>query len=102
MNKLIRGCFFFLGLIALANLANAQSSGTIEGTVRDPSGAVIPNATVSAQNATTGVLTTRRQTTRVYLCSSLPQASMEFGRARRAFSRSFTKRSQLTRWQSCL
>ena len=61
MNKLKRlapAWFLFVGLIVVANLANAQSSGTIEGTVKDPTGAVIANATVSAQNLATGVETT--------------------------------------------
>ena len=59
MHKLKRACFFFLGLIVVANLANAQSSGTIEGTIKDSTGAVIANATVSAQNTATNVETTR-------------------------------------------
>ncbi len=59
MHTLKRACFFFLGLIVATNLANAQSSGTIEGTVTDSSGAVIANATVSAQNVATAVETTR-------------------------------------------
>jgi hypothetical protein len=61
MNKLKRLApvwFLFVGLVVVANLANAQSSGTIEGTVKDPTGAVIANATVSAQNLATGVETT--------------------------------------------
>ena len=60
MNKSKWACFFFLGLIVVGvNLANAQSSGTIEGTVKDSSGAVIANATVSAHNVDTAVETTR-------------------------------------------
>jgi Carboxypeptidase regulatory-like domain/TonB dependent receptor len=58
MNKLKRAGFLFLGLMLVASFANAQSSGTIAGTVTDSTGAVIPNATVSAQNTTTGVETT--------------------------------------------
>ncbi len=58
MNKFKGAYLFFLGLIVAANLANAQSSGTIEGTVTDSTGAVIANATVSAQNTATGVDTT--------------------------------------------
>ncbi len=59
MNRLIRACFIFLGLIAVASLANAQSNGTITGTVTDSTGAIIANATVSAHNAATGVDTPR-------------------------------------------
>lgn len=48
-----------LALIVAAGTASAQSSGTITGTVTDPSGAVVPNATVSALNLATNVKTTR-------------------------------------------
>jgi len=59
MNRFKRACVFFLGLIAAASFANAQSAGTVEGTVTDSSHAVIANATVVARNAATGVETTR-------------------------------------------
>lgn len=39
--------------------ASAQSSGSISGTITDPTGANIPNATVTAKNLATGVVTTR-------------------------------------------
>ena len=40
-----------LSLFILAPKGWAQSSGTIEGTVKDPQGAVVPNATVEMHNA---------------------------------------------------
>ncbi|HTY64100.1 MAG TPA: TonB-dependent receptor [Acidobacteriota bacterium] len=40
-----------LSLFIFAPLAQAQSSGTIEGTVTDPRGGVVPNATVEIHNA---------------------------------------------------
>ena len=48
MNKLIRACILFLGLFVSANLAEAQSSGTVTGTITDSTGAIVPNATVTA------------------------------------------------------
>lgn len=52
--------FAFLCCLALACLAPAASRaqtfrGTILGTVRDPNGAVVPNATVTAKNVGTGL-----------------------------------------------
>src|SRR5690348_6817835 len=46
-------------LFALSASAQVAGSGTIEGTVTDASGGVIANATVTAANTETGVLTTR-------------------------------------------
>jgi Carboxypeptidase regulatory-like domain len=43
----------------LAAMAQLAGTGTIEGTVTDPSGAVIAGATISAQNVATGVVITR-------------------------------------------
>jgi hypothetical protein len=59
MSKLIRACFLFMGLLFVATLANAQSSGTITGVVKDATGAIIPNATVTAHSASTNVDTER-------------------------------------------
>jgi hypothetical protein len=43
--------------LALASLTRAQvgNSGTIQGTVTDPSGAVLPKATVTINNAVSGL-----------------------------------------------
>jgi hypothetical protein len=53
--------------------AQIGSTGTIKGTVTDPTGAVIPNATVIAANVATGV-ETRRETTAagLYVIAPLP------------------------------
>src|SRR5882757_9364331 len=59
MSKLIRACFLILGLFVSANLAEAQSSGTVTGTITDSTGAIVPNATSTAHYSATGVDTIR-------------------------------------------
>ena len=46
-----------LGGIAAAQNISAFDTGTITGTITDPSGAVIPNASVTVTNTETGVAT---------------------------------------------
>jgi hypothetical protein len=48
-----RGVLIVLVCLLICASADAQTLGTITGTVRDPSGAVIPGATVTAQNTST-------------------------------------------------
>jgi Carboxypeptidase regulatory-like domain/TonB dependent receptor/TonB-dependent Receptor Plug Domain len=51
--SLLAGLLFILG----ASVANAQfEDGSLVGTIHDPSGAIIPGATVSATNAGTGIV----------------------------------------------
>src|SRR5438270_356259 len=52
------------GLFILTGILCAQigGSGSVQGTVSDPSGAVIPGATVVANNIATGVKTARQTT----------------------------------------
>ncbi|HWB32108.1 MAG TPA: TonB-dependent receptor [Acidobacteriaceae bacterium] len=61
MSKMMMKCLSVLGLMfAFSTLcALGQSSGSISGTVKDSTGAIIPNATVSAKNIATGVQVTR-------------------------------------------
>lgn len=72
-----RGLAHLWGLTLLSSLsmlwAQVAGTGTIRGTVTDPSGAVIPGATVVATNVATGV-ETRRQTTEagLYVIAPLP------------------------------
>ncbi|MGB6743627.1 MAG: carboxypeptidase-like regulatory domain-containing protein [Terracidiphilus sp.] len=59
MNEILRkllyiGFAVLLGLSA-ASALHAQSTGTIRGTVSDPSGAAIPNASVTATQTSTGI-----------------------------------------------
>ncbi len=68
---------FFCAAVWLAPaaglLAQIAGSGSIQGTVTDPSAAVIPGATVEATNAATGVKTARRTTSAgLYVISPLP------------------------------
>ena len=64
------------GLIFLLTAVTAPSqtgSGTIQGTVTDPTGAVIPNAAVTARNVATGVVTARVTTAAgLYVLAPLP------------------------------
>src|SRR6266849_6783612 len=67
MFKKIEGRAFLAptaGLFILTGILCAQigGSGSVQGTVSDPSGAVIPGATVVATNVATGVKTTRQTT----------------------------------------
>lgn len=60
-----------LGAVGL--MAQIGGGGSIQGTVSDPTGAVIPNATVVATNVATGVKTTRHTTgAGVYSLAPLP------------------------------
>ncbi len=55
VTALVLGIIAFAGLLVLAPSASAQkTSGTITGTLTDPSGAVVPGATVSVVNERTG------------------------------------------------
>src|SRR3981081_1707039 len=63
-------------LPALPLLAQIGGSGSIQGTVSDPSGAVIPGASVVATNVATGVKTTRQTTgAGLYVLSPLPSGN---------------------------
>src|SRR5581483_5294322 len=52
--KLIRLGSSILLLLGASGLLLAQSTGAIQGTVADPTGAVLPNATVAVMNQATG------------------------------------------------
>ena len=59
--------------IAATLAAQIAGSGSIQGTITDPSGAVIPGATVVATNTATGVKTERQSTSAgVFVISPLP------------------------------
>jgi len=60
MTKSLARCFFLLLLVFSTGFAQ-ESTGTISGTVTDPSGAVIPQASIVITNVQTGVV--RKETT---------------------------------------
>jgi len=54
-------CFFLAALLGLATaIAQVGGTGTIQGTVTDPSGAVVTGASVTATNVATGAETARK------------------------------------------
>ncbi|HEY3838922.1 MAG TPA: TonB-dependent receptor [Bryobacteraceae bacterium] len=66
-------CLVAILFAAGVSLAQIGGSGSIEGTVTDPSGAVIAGATVTATNVATSVQTTRQTTTAgLYVLTPLP------------------------------
>ncbi len=83
-----------LAVLAIASPALAQSqaiNGTIEGTVTDPSGAVLPGVTVTLTNTDTGavrsVVTNERGIYRAPLLPLGPTRSPRSWRASRSSSR---------------
>jgi hypothetical protein len=76
-------------LIWIAPPAAAQTAGEgiIQGTVSDPSGAVVPNATVTATDVATGVTTSRTTTSNgFYVISPLPPGTYTVTAAATGFS----------------
>lgn len=71
MNCIRLSWVFALFLLAAAALA--QTDATISGTVTDPSGAHVANATVTAENTATGVFsTTQTNESGIYVFAALP------------------------------
>jgi hypothetical protein len=66
-------CLTILLSTAVTAMGQVGSSGSVEGTITDPSGASIPQATVKAVNVATGVETERKTTAAgFYVLSPLP------------------------------
>ncbi|HXX19336.1 MAG TPA: carboxypeptidase-like regulatory domain-containing protein [Candidatus Acidoferrum sp.] len=71
--RLVRYVFFVSFFLLLCTRADAATGGSISGTVKDPSGAVVAAAQVSALNTGTGVVqTTQTNTEGFYAFPSLP------------------------------
>lgn len=67
-----RLALIFAALFAVSSaFAQAGGTGTIQGTVTDPSGAVVPGASVTATNIATGVKTERQSTEAGFFVLSL-------------------------------
>ena len=67
--------FLYVPLLAVVSMCSvvAQSTGSITGTVSDPTGAVIANASINAKNQATGEeRSTQTDSAGIYLLSSLP------------------------------
>lgn len=74
----VASCFYAL-LAAATAFAQAGGTGSIQGTVTDPSGAVIAGAAVSATNLATGVKTDRTTTDAgFFVLSLLPAGEYSF------------------------
>src|SRR5215475_2027252 len=56
--RIVVCCILFLSIVAASSTSWAQFSSGIEGTVTDPSGAVVPGVTVTLKNEDTGVTQT--------------------------------------------
>jgi hypothetical protein len=69
-NSAIAACMLLIGL---TTITHAQSTATLEGTVTDSTGAVIPGATIQARNSSTGEeRTVLTDAAGVYVIPSLP------------------------------
>ncbi|PYU29181.1 MAG: hypothetical protein DMG31_18295 [Acidobacteria bacterium] len=79
---------FFASLLSLQSLmAQTPGTGALTGTVKDPSGAVIPNATVTATSVDTGqTRTTMTGGDGVYHFSLLSPGNYRVARKRRPLS----------------
>ncbi len=73
MRSIGRSCFLFLCLPLLSAVLFAQSVGTVQGTVTDPSGAVVAGAIVNLSSAISGYKqTTTTNATGFYKFNSVP------------------------------
>ena len=72
VSTLVVAVFALILIVAVPRTIQAQSTSTIQGTVTDPTGAVVPNATVKVANTNTGdVRTVQTDTAGNYQVSSL-------------------------------
>ena len=83
-------CILFvciIGLVGTRSLLAQYDSAQINGTVRDQSGAVIPNATVQIQNRDTGLVRqTVTNSTGIYVLSHIPPGAYTITASSRGFS----------------
>jgi Carboxypeptidase regulatory-like domain/TonB dependent receptor-like, beta-barrel len=85
--SLVLGLAICLGLAARPAAAQTAGEAAIQGTVTDPAGAVIPGATVTATDDSTGVATTRTTTSNgFYVISPLPPGTYTVTAGAQGFS----------------
>lgn len=93
----VRNIVFALVLAVLVTLSSAfahaqTTSGALVGVVRDPSGAVVPDTTITASNEATGVLYTGKSNqSGEYRISNLPEGTYDLRTAVAGFSPTIIK-----------
>jgi len=76
--RMARPGALFGALAVLAAMLSAQTTGSIEGTVTDPSGAPVPDANVAIKQEQTGVvIPVKTNSTGYFLANNLPPGSYE-------------------------
>jgi hypothetical protein len=79
-------CWLWLSIVASCQTSWAQFSSGIEGTVTDPSGAVLPRVRVTLKNEETGFAQTlQTQDTGYYRFTTLPAADFTPSASNRGF-----------------
>ena len=79
-------CLLLLSIVASCQTSWAQFSSGIEGTVTDPSGAVLPGVRVTLKNEETGFAQTlQTQDTGYYRFTTLPAADFTPSASKRGF-----------------
>jgi hypothetical protein len=85
-----------LAILAFGSAAQAQETGQIAGTVTDPTGAVVPNATIAIKNlGTNAVRTVTSSSTGAYVVTGLQPANYELTATGSGF-RPFSARVEVT------
>ncbi len=85
-------CFLLIFAFAGVALGQTGNQGSIEGTVFDPSGAVVPGATLTASNAATGAsFTAQSNADGIYRFAVLPVGTYDLKLEKSGFTTSVTK-----------
>ena len=78
----------FLLITAVLAVGQSLSQGSIEGTVADPSGALVPGATLTATNTATGVkFTAQSNSDGIYRFAVLPVGTYDLQVERQGFGK---------------
>src|SRR5690242_21796278 len=77
-----------IALVSLGGISMAQSTATLQGTVKDEKGSVVPGAKVTARNLATGIeRTTQTDTDGNYQIAALPVGTYSVGIEAAGFKR---------------